>query len=265
MTNLSDYFDTGNFYDTSDATVVAGDLPVDIIAYGAAGRLVGVVPFSAVQLLLHMNGADTSTTFTDDSDSAHTVSTFNDVQLQTADKKFGSASCIFDGTTDYFTVPYVSNFDWFAGDYTIEGWVKASAWTDWENPAGQPNLVGRMDINSASNYWSFGPIANGKLTMYYFSGTSKYVYSTGTVPTGQWVHVAMTHVSATGAIKLFIDGVLDGSDTVSGTPQSATYPLVFGRGNGVDLTGALDDVRITYGYARYTATFTPPVIEFPDS
>jgi hypothetical protein len=265
MTNLSDYFDQGNFYDTSDADVVSSDITVGVIAYGAAGRIVGAIPFSAVELLLHMNGVDASTTFIDDSESAHTVSTFNDTQLQTADKKFGSASAIFDGTADYFSVPYVVGFDWFNGDYTIECWVKASAWTDWENPAAQPNMIGRMNINSASNYWSFGPIANGKLVFYYFSGSSQYVQSTATVPTGQWVHIAMTYVSSSGAIKLFIDGVLDGEETSTGTLQSATYDLIVGRGNGVDLTGAIDDLRITNSYSRYAEDFTPPTEQFPDS
>jgi len=42
MTNLSDYFDKGNFYDTSDANIVVGDLAVGKIGYGSTGRLEGV-------------------------------------------------------------------------------------------------------------------------------------------------------------------------------------------------------------------------------
>ena len=75
----------------------------------------------------------------------------------------------------------------------------------------------------------------------------------------------MTHVASTGAIKLFIGGNLDGSATKSGTPSSATYPLIIGQSYNKAITGSLDDLRITKGYARYTANFTPPTTEFPDS
>jgi hypothetical protein len=211
-----------------------------------------------------MNGSDTSTTFTDDSLSAHSFTAVGNAQIDTADKKYGSASGLFDGTGDYIYTAYVASFDWFSADHTIELWVKAASWAGWENPAGQSAAIGRMDVSGPSVYWSFGPRDDGKVIFYYYNGSAQTVVSTGALSTGAWHHIAMTHIAGTGAIKIWIDGVLDGSGTKAGTPQSATYQMILGQANSNCITGWLDDVRITSGSARYTGTFTPPIAEHPD-
>jgi len=220
--------------------------------------------FNDVTLLLHMNGVDESTTFTDDSNSAHTVTAVGNAQIDTADKKYGTGAGLFDGTGDYLTVPYVADdFDWFVEDFTVECWVKAASWADWSNN-GTPCLIGRMNPTSQSVFWSFGPNVVEKLVFHYWVGSSKFVTSTASISTGQWVHLAMSHKLGTG-IKIFIDGVLDGSAAIDGTPLSATETLSIGGNNTSVITGSVDDLRITRGTAIYTANFTPPTAEFPDS
>ncbi|MCP5011181.1 MAG: hypothetical protein GY942_14465, partial [Aestuariibacter sp.] len=44
---------------------------------------------SYTKLMLHCDGADASTTFTDDSASGHTVTPVADAQIDTAQSKFG--------------------------------------------------------------------------------------------------------------------------------------------------------------------------------
>ena len=39
----------------------------------------------------------------------------------------------------------------------------------------------------------------------------------------------------------------------------------YNSGSSEYLTGYIDDLRITKGYARYTATFTPPTAAFPNT
>lgn len=75
-------------------------------------------------LLLHCNGSDTSTTFTDNGDTGHTVTATGNAQVDTADKKFGTGSALFDGTGDYLTIP--DHADWAAdtGTFTIDFWIK---------------------------------------------------------------------------------------------------------------------------------------------
>jgi len=54
---------------------------------------------SYTKLLLHCNGVDASTTFTDEN--GKTVGVNGDAQLDTAQKYFGLSSGYFDGNGDY--------------------------------------------------------------------------------------------------------------------------------------------------------------------
>lgn len=222
--------------------------------------------FDNVTLLLHCNGADESTTLTDVI--GHSFTANGNAQIDTAESKYGGASALFDGTGDYWNATYVAaDFDWFSEDYTIEAWVYASSWSNWSYNVGSilsPRMIGNMDTATAANHWSFGPRNDSKLGFYYWNGSTRVnVASSGTLPTNEWVHIAMTHAS--GTIKLWINGTEDGSAAVSGTPGSDTlYPLLVGYGFGNGITGWVDDLRITKGVQRYTTTFTPPTEEFPD-
>ena len=58
--------------------------------------------------LLHMDGADTSTTFTDESGKTWTAN--GNAQIDTAQSVFGGASGLFDGTGDYLSAS--DHADW---------------------------------------------------------------------------------------------------------------------------------------------------------
>ena len=59
--------------------------------------------FDNVELLLHLNGSNGSTTFTDSSSNGLTVTRGGNVTISTAQAKFGGASAVFDGSGDYPT------------------------------------------------------------------------------------------------------------------------------------------------------------------
>ena len=80
-------------------------------------------------LLLHCDGTDASTTFTDSSSPAKTVTAVGDAQLDTAQFKFGTASGLFDGTGDELTVTDHADFDFGTGDFTIEFFVRFNSVT----------------------------------------------------------------------------------------------------------------------------------------
>jgi hypothetical protein len=229
-------------------------------------HLVGVGDpyFSDVTLLLHMNGTDASTVFTDDSIKEHVVTPVGDAQIDAAVSKFGGASLLLDGSGDGLTIPYVAaDFDWHTEDYTIEFWVNASSFASgWENNSA-PTGVGRKSLGAITNYWSFGPLNGGALGFYYYNGSPVQVATTALIPTTQQVHCAM--VNDGGNIKLFIDGILDITTAIIGTPQSAGEPLTIGGYFGTYLNGHIDDLRITKGVARYSSDFTPPKREFANS
>jgi len=71
--------------------------------------------------------------------------------------------------------------------------------------------------------------------------------------------VAITR--ATNTLRIFFDGVQQGSVTDT-TNYNVTSILNIGYSS-TYFNGYLDDVRITKGIARYTATFTPPVAALP--
>ena len=73
--------------------------------------------------LLHMDGTDASTTFTDESGKTWTRG--GDAQIDTASYKFGGASGLFDGTTDRLSVPDSSDFN-LAGGFTCDCWIRLS-------------------------------------------------------------------------------------------------------------------------------------------
>jgi hypothetical protein len=221
--------------------------------------------FGSVQLLLKMDGANASTTFTDSSGTPKTITRFGNTQISTAQSKFGGASAYFDGTGDYLTVPYTTAaFDWWTEDFTLECWVYAASFSTWSNAVNLPALIGNVNPGgSLVDYWSFGPVSTNFLRFHYFNGGSSILTSTNELTTSAWNHIALTKSGTT--IRLFVNGVQGASATVSGTPQSSTsQPLAIGQNYGRSLDGYVDDLRITKGVARYTANFTPTTEPFPD-
>jgi hypothetical protein len=74
-----------------------------------------------------MDGADNSTTFTDSSPTAHTVTRSGDAKISTTQSQFGGASAYFDGTGDYLTVANSEAFNFGSGDFTIDCWIRPAA------------------------------------------------------------------------------------------------------------------------------------------
>ena len=170
----------------------------------------------------------------------------------------------FDGSGDYFTVPYTTaNFDWWTSgvDFTIEAWVFAtnlSTWQYTDSAAGVNSvMVGNASATSEVNYWSFGPLANGTVRFKYYNGANNFVTSTATITANTWNHVAMTKTSS--GITVYVNGVAGTTTAISGTPQSSTgYPLIVGQINNATASGYISNLRVVRGTAIYSGNFTPP-------
>ena len=76
---------------------------------------------------------------------------------------------------------------------------------------------------------------------------------------GQWVHLAVTRGSSND-YRVFINGVQIGTTVTDSNaiPDSTTYYIGQNGALARPFNGYITDLRITRGYARYTATFTPP-------
>jgi hypothetical protein len=211
--------------------------------------------YNDVSLLLHMNGANGSTTFTDDSANAFTVSAT--ATISTANYKFGGASGLFNGTTDYLSVPSNSVFDFGTGDFTIETFIRPST------------------VSVDQNIWSQRPsnISGGSITFRLFGSKLNFFYGAGLgsvtgstdLVVGNWYHVVLTREG--NVFKLWLNGQLDGtSSTITDSLEAGIAPNI-GRAswNGEYFSGNIDELRVTKGVARYLTDFTPPLQQFPDS
>ena len=224
--------------------------------------------FGDVSLLLHMDGTNGSTTFTDSSSNTVSVVANGNAQISTAQSKFGGASGYFDGTGDYLTTPYVTTYyDWWTSDFTLEAWVYPTTFTGWYyniNIGDIGTLIGNMDATGPTNYWSFGITSSGAIRLYYYNGSPVNTpASTETVSLNQWNHIAV--VKDSNGYKYFVNGIGGSYNSISGTPQINTGTgLTLGSVNSVGINGYVDDLRITKGTARYTSNFTPPTAPFPN-
>ena len=83
--------------------------------------------FNNVSYLLHMDGTNGSTTFTDSSNNAVAV-TAHGATLSTSQVKFGTAAGSFNGSS-YISIPDSANVEIGASDFTFESWVYINSYS----------------------------------------------------------------------------------------------------------------------------------------
>jgi hypothetical protein len=219
------------------------------------------ISFAASSTSLLLNGANSNIV---DQAAMNLLGTIGQAQVSTAQSKFGGSSILFDGDQDYIRMPsspMISN--WFLGDYTIEYWIYPNAFNSSTN--GGSNVFSQATPASTGEYFSFGPRASGVVVFYYYNGAAQTITS-GSISTGTWTHLAATYEKSSNTLRIFINGTLTTSTTISGTPllgpADATAPILVGASANAQFNGYIDDLRITSGIARYTSTFTPPTTNF---
>ena len=226
-----------------------------------AGQSSGETSFNKVSLLLPFDGSDTATSTSDESDNSHTITFAGTAQLDTAQKKFGTASLLLDGDSDYIQVADHDSFDFDAGNFTAECWIRFAAlgnntiFSHWAN-----------GTSSSMSYYLTYFNSSGILRLgYYLSGNADTSYS-WSPSTGTWYHIALERSGTT--IKVYIDGTSVISVSASTTAlRNSEDPFRIGVFNDAStgspsldwyFNGHIDDLRITKGLARYGTNFTPP-------
>lgn len=209
---------------------------------------------SYTKLLLHCNGSDGSTTFTDDSYSSHTVTANGTTQIDDAQYKFGGASGLFNGSTnDYLSIPDHADFSFGTGDFTIDFWMRPSAFVYYDT------FLGNWKTNNTG--WVLD-IALGGAYIDWWSGGGSHQWS-GLSFSSAWYHIAF--VRNGNNINLYINGVDQGTRNCTGqTHDGSGNPLTIGGGVATEgqFHGWLDELRVSKGIARWTANFTPPTGEY---
>lgn len=232
--------------------------------FGSEAIAIAVDGASAVdaysKIHLHFDGADASTTCTDDNTggSAHTWTANGNAQLDTADKKFGTASALFDGTGDYFTTPDHADFTLGSGAWTLEAWFKVNAAGGTIlYLCGQADSANTATARSIDLQRTVGNLIRGSAcvgsTVYTVTSTSQY---TNALNTG-WHHVMLVRTG--NILRLFIDGVQAGTDTaITGAINNSPNAWSVGRNGEITTTpwnGWLDEFRLSVGVARQMSAF----------
>jgi hypothetical protein len=211
---------------------------------------------SFTKLMLHFDGSDASTTFTDSSLSARAVTANNDAQLDTAQSKFGGSSLLLDGTGDYASCASSTDFNMDSGDWTIDCWVRPNALAaDSSTILHFPNTAGGLH-GLHIHITDAGAIRVD-------NGTTTSGLLGGAVGLGVWSHIAVTNES--GTIKVWLNGTLVDSEAAQSYGNTASLCQIgrYGAGGTTnDWNGWVDELRISKGIARWTSNFTPPAVAY---
>ena len=226
-----------------------------------AGQSSGETSFNKVSLLLPFDGSDTATSTSDESDNSHTITFAGTAQLDTAQKKFGTASLLLDGDSDYIQVADHDSFDFDAGNFTAECWIRFAA-------LGNNTIFSHWANGTATSMSYYLTYFNGSGILrlgHYLSGNADTSYS-WSPSTGTWYHIALERSGTT--LKVYIDGTsvisVSASTTALRDSEDPFRVGVFNDGSTGSPTlewyfnGHIDDLRITKGIARYGTNFTPP-------
>ena len=228
--------------------------------------------FSSVVLLLHFNGANNSTTITDSSSKNLTATAYNSAVISTGASKFGGSSLYM--TRNYLDgvdVAATTELNFGTGDFTFEYWYLFVSRENFNycrvfGHTTTAETSGTFRIRMAADT-SGGNVLGEHILCAANSGSARVVGTRQSVIDGAWHHIAFCRSGST--IYCFRDGVLKESATnTTDYSYGSTGGLRIGsRSVGVnDFSNVyIDDVRVTKGVARYTATFTAPTAQFPDA
>ncbi len=221
--------------------------------------------FSNVSVLMHMDGVNNGTIFTEVKGNSVTV--FGNTCTKTGLKKFGSSSAYFDGGSDYLSIPDGASLDFGSGDFTIEMFV---AFTSPTNAAAEVLFCKKSTDAGSSWVQIYKDVSSTRLVATASSDGSTNAFvittSTGLFSSGVFAHVAITRSGST--FTVWVNGVSVGSTTFSGAifnPSGVPLRVGANATGSSSVYGYVDDFRITKGTCRYTSTFSVPAEAFPDT
>ena len=198
-----------------------------------------------------------------DSSFSNNLETVGDVKISTTQSKFGGSSMYFDGTGDYLTAPSGYDLTVGGGAFTIEAWVYL---TGVQTQTYGYQIAGTYP--ASGNGWAIviNRSAGGEgIAWANGSPVGIQVSYNSYLNTNQWYHIAIVRTStASNGTKIYLDGVAVATGT-DATNDAVLQTLYIGSQgpSACFWPGYIDDLRITKGFARYTANFTPPALSLP--
>jgi len=187
------------------------------------------------KLLVNFN----SLPFIDESANSAAI-TNSGVTKDTVNKKFDRGSGFF-GVGTYLSLPFISDYIFTTGDFTVECWIKNSQMTN-----DYKNFIG----GTGDNPWTFQIMSDGTLHVY----NGAFHKASTPVNDNSWHHVAWVRYN--GISQIYVDGISDlsWSDSSNYGSMGALRIGYNDNGGSRQFAGNLDCVRIS-NIARWTANF----------
>lgn len=239
----------------SGTLTVAGDFQNGPATLALSGSAKPMDPeINKVVLLMHMDGS-----FKDSSPMPKAVTTVGSVRSNEA-PLYGTGALGVNDTSSGLKAAGQAEFAFAPGvDFTIEASIKSTSSTTYKQIIGQWGGCAnsyQLSLYSGKLGWERPGIGT-------FTSSDNAAF----VSLNTWHHVAVSRQGST--VSLYLDGKQVASATDNVNYTFAGCGMGIGRvadQNGYGFSnGALDEIRVTRGLARYTgATYTVPSAAFPD-
>ncbi|QQR78684.1 MAG: VCBS repeat-containing protein [Candidatus Moraniibacteriota bacterium] len=211
--------------DGSGNTSVSGDFTFTTTNQPALPGLVAAYNFNA----------GSGTTAADFSGNNITGTLVNGPSWTTAGKNDGALS--FDGANDYVNLGASSALQ-LPGSFTLSAWVYPTTFS------GDRDIITRVSAVSSEYHLQ---TTGTQIQVGFSSGGSWYYQnaSTASMPLNAWSHVVSVFDDANNTFTMYINGVLQGTQSVAASPAPSTNETHIGMGwTGQSWSGKIDDVRV---------------------
>lgn len=205
-----------------------------------------------------------------DSAAQNNLTLYGTAKTSTAQYKFGTASLLLDGNSDYVSFADAdsgSMFNFGATKWTIEGWFYQ------ENDAGSSSsshsIISRWDNQNSDKGFIFRITDSSGQKLQWLhttDGSTNVIYTDSrTISNDTWYHFALVKNDN---LTLYLNGtgaVLNSSTfTIASTTIQTLIGSVHESGSPSQyFDGYIDDLRVSH-MARYTSNFTAPTKAFAD-
>lgn len=251
---------------TTDSKAVSNSINISVadskaVSAGSGGGGGGDPYWNDTLLLMHMDGTDGGTTFTDTAMGVTVTRTI--ATTSTTAPKYGTAAALFSAGSK-LSIPSSTMYALDQNDFCLELYAK---WTDTTLDAA---LITRD--NAAFNGGSWALLVNdvtaGDVAFYAidFGGSAKVLLSsTAGFNDGAWHHIRVVRTGVN--FSMYIDGVEKARAVSIFQFAANTNPILIGNDGAAnrDYVGRIDEVRLTIGSPRSTRAFTALTAAFPST
>lgn len=221
----------------------------EIINYNAISNGID----SNTVLMLHMDGANGGTTFTDSENTPKSFTVTGTAQTSSNKLKFGSSSGSFGSASGYIYTGASSDFT-FSGDFTFDFWIyfnshlsASTFFSQWDG-----------NTNNTAYLFEYSTVIGG-IRLFTTAGPIDWQFP-WSPSDNTWYHVAL--VRSGSSVKCYINGSQIGttvtdSSTIGNSANLNIIAREASRNNNSQLDGYIDEFRVSK-VARWTSNFVPP-------